>query len=52
MDNQNEEQPAKILDWDDLSNSDKARAEELLDELNKIFDKYYPKKDKDERVTE
>ena len=40
---QNEDE-GKILDWDELSDSDQARAEELLRELNTIFDKYYPRK--------
>jgi hypothetical protein len=32
-----------ILDWEELSQSDQLRAEELLNELNNIFNKYRPK---------
>jgi hypothetical protein len=38
-----------VLDWDDLSEEDKQRAEELMREMNKIFDKY-TKKDNDEKI--
>ncbi len=48
MVNPNEEEKAAILDWEDLSDLDQARASELLRELNQIFDKYYyPKKDEE-----
>lgn len=49
MENQNEE-VSKILDWDELSTSDKERATQLLKELNGIFDKYYPRKTKDDEA--
>ncbi len=44
------EPSGNILDWDDLSDSDQARATELLRELNQIFDKYYPKKTEEDTI--
>jgi hypothetical protein len=35
-----------ILDWDQLSTEDQNRAEELLRELNQLFNKYEPKEEK------
>lgn len=35
-----------VLDWDQLSQEDQKRAEELLRELNKLFNKYEPKEEK------
>ncbi len=29
-----------VLDWDELSPQDQARAEELMNELNQLFNKY------------
>lgn len=29
-----------VVDWDDLSQEDKKKAEQLLEELNEIMDKY------------
>lgn len=49
MENQNEE-VSSILDWDELSLADKERATQLLQELNEIFDKYYPRKTKDDEA--
>lgn len=34
-----------VLDWEDLPPEDQARAEELLQELNKLFDRNLKKKD-------
>jgi hypothetical protein len=36
-----------VLDWDDLSPEDQNRAEELLKELNNMFSRYRPEKDKE-----
>lgn len=49
MENQNEE-VSNILDWDELSDSDKERATQLLTELNAIFDKYYPRKTQEDEA--
>ena len=29
-----------ILDWDDLSDSDKSKAQKLMNELHELFNKY------------
>lgn len=47
-----DEQSGNILDWDELSDSDKARATELLRELNQIFDKYYPQKTEEDTIVD
>ena len=39
-----------VIEWDDLSDSDKAKAEGLLKELNLIFDKYVQKEDDSETL--
>ncbi len=35
-----------ILDWEELSPQDQARAEELMNELNQLFNKYTQEDDK------
>jgi hypothetical protein len=34
-----------VIDWDDMSEEDKANATDLLRQLNKLFDKYTEKDD-------
>ncbi len=36
---------SNILDWDDLTPEDQARAESLLEELNNMFKRYNKKED-------
>ena len=35
-----------VLDWDQLSTDDQQRAEDLLKELNQLFNKYETKEEK------
>lgn len=35
----------EVLDWDDLSRPDQIKAEELMRELNELFNKYTRKED-------
>jgi hypothetical protein len=37
-----------VLDWDSLEPVDQARAQELLDEFNRLFNKYEKLKKEDE----
>jgi hypothetical protein len=34
-----------VIDWDDMSEEDRARTHELLQELNEMFDKYTERDD-------
>jgi hypothetical protein len=34
------QEPSEVIDWDDMSKDDQKNAQNLLIELNKIFDKY------------
>jgi hypothetical protein len=38
-------EPKEFLDWDDMTEQDKEYAQNLLNQLNDLFDKYNEKED-------